>query len=238
MLNRYATLPLYRQLSDDLERRLGQQYAPGDRLPSEAQLAADYAVNRLTVRQAMADLARRGLVTASRGRGTFVAHPPVRYEISPGRDASFSRAMRARGHDVTLRLLRSGSDEDPEVMRQLQTTRPVRRFHLLRSLDAVPWSLTTTWLSAARFRDLDRHWNGSNSLFEVLERHYGVRTVRASRRFTAIPADAVDAKHLTVSIGAPVLQVRGLNTSEDGDPIAFVEHHFRGDRVQFTVDLG
>jgi DNA-binding GntR family transcriptional regulator len=237
MLNRHAPTPLYRQLGDRIEHRIETELEPGDRLPSEGDLAREYDVNRLTVRQALAELVRRGLVETAHGRGTFVAEPPMRYEVSAGSDASFTRTREAAGHRVDLRLLRTTLDEDRGVMRQLRTRRPVRRYQLLRLVDGSAWSLTSTWIASTRFKGLDRHWKGETSLFDALEQHYGVRSVRADRSFAAVPADAVDSEHLTVPLGAPVLVVRGLNTATDGAPVAVVEHHFRGDRVQFTVDL-
>jgi GntR family transcriptional regulator len=237
MLNRHTAVALHRQLGEHLEARLGDEFPPGERLPSESELAREYDVNRLTVRQALADLGRRGLVEASQGRGTFVAHPPVRYEVAAGSDASFSRTMESAGHEVALRFLRLTEDDDAEIMRELRTRRPTRRYHLLRLVDGSPWSLTSTWIAATRFKNLDRHWDGETSLFETLEQHYGIRTVRAGRSFAAVPADVVDAEHLSLPVGSPVLVARGLNVSEQGDPVAIVEHHFRGDRVQFTVDL-
>jgi GntR family transcriptional regulator len=237
MLNRHAAAALHRQLGDHLEARLRDEFRPGDRLPSEAELAGEYDVNRLTVRQALADLGRRGLVEAFQGRGTFVARPPVRYEVAAGRDASFTRTMKREGRDVTLRFLRLTEDDTPEIMRELRTRRPTRRYHLLRLVDGSPWSLTSTWIATTRFKNLDRHWDGETSLFDALEQHYGIRTVRAGRSFAAVPADAVDAEHLSVPVGSPVLVARGLNVTEQGEAVAVVEHHFRGDRVQFTVDL-
>jgi GntR family transcriptional regulator len=237
MLNRHNAVALHRQLGADLEARLRVEFRPGDRLPSEAELAGEYEVNRLTVRQALADLSRRGLVQASQGRGTFVTHPPDRYEVAAGRDASFTHAMERAGREVALRLLRLTEDDDPDVMRELRTRKPTRRYHLLRLVDGTPWSLTSTWIAATRFKKLDAHWDGETSLFDTLEAHYGIRTVRANRSFAAVPADSIDAEHLSIPAGSPVLVARGLNVSEDGEPVAIVEHHFRGDRVQFTVEL-
>jgi GntR family transcriptional regulator len=237
MLNRYSDRPLYRQLTELLVARLDHELRPGDRLPSETELAAEYDVNRLTVRQAIAELARQGLVDAVQGKGTFVAAPAIRYEVAAGRHASFTRAMQSQGHGVEVRLLRATPDEDPGIRRELQTRRRVHRYNLLRVVNGVPWSLTATWLPVSRFPGLHRYWSGDASLFDALEQHYGVRMVRRARSFAAVPADAVDAEHLMLPVGAPVLIARGMNVSEDGEPISLVEHRCRGDRVQFCVEF-
>jgi GntR family phosphonate transport system transcriptional regulator/GntR family transcriptional regulator len=60
---------------------------------------------------------------------------------------------------------------------------------------------------------------------------------RANRTFAAGLAEPSEAEHLQVRIGAPMLEMRGLNVDQDANPVASVQHRFRGDRVQFTVDL-
>jgi DNA-binding GntR family transcriptional regulator len=236
-LNRFSPKPLYRQLCDVLIPKLGTEYAWGDRLPSEAELAAEYDVNRLTVRQAIADLARQGLVDPIQGKGTFVVPPAIRYRIAAGRDASFTAAMADLGHETELRVLRTTRDDDPAIRQELQTRRVVTRYDFLRLVDGAPWSLSRTWIAASRFPGLTRHWSGSSSLYAVLREQYGIRIMRSGRTFSAEPADPVDAEHLMLGVGAPVLVTRGLVVSEHHEPIALTEHRCRGDRVQFTVEF-
>ncbi|MDY7100804.1 MAG: GntR family transcriptional regulator [Actinomycetota bacterium] len=236
-LSRYSDKPLYRQLSDLLLSKLGNEYGWGERLPSEAELAAQYDVNRLTVRQALDDLARQGKVDAVQGRGTFVAPPPIRYRVAAGRDASFTRSMAELGHGVESRSLRTTKDPDPEIRTELRTRRSVTRYDFLRLVDDAPWSLSSTWLTPTRFPGIEDHWAGDSSLFGVLERHYGIRMRRAGRTFSAVPAAPVDAEHLMVAVGAPLLVSRGLIVADDGEPIAVSEHRCRGDRVRFSVEF-
>ncbi|WP_250448164.1 GntR family transcriptional regulator [Actinotalea sp. C106] len=236
VLNRHSTRPLYQQIVDDLETRTAD-LDPGERLPSEGELAREYDVNRLTVRQALAELTRRGVVETVHGRGTFVAAPTLRYRVAAGRDASFTHAMRERGHAVATTLLKVRTEEDPAVARELRTRGTVRRLDLLRTVDGQPWSVTATWLPVGRLRGIEDHWSGDSSLYDVLLEHHGVRMRRAGRTFAAAPATGQDSEHLLVPVGAPVLLVRGLNVDEKGRPVAVVEHRFRGDRVEFGVDL-
>lgn len=236
-LSRFSDRPLYRQLSDTLVAKLGTEYGWGERLPSESELAAHYGVNRLTVRQALDDLARQGKVDAVQGRGTFVAPPPIRYEVAAGRDASFTRAMSELGHTAENRSLRTTKDPDPGIRKELRTRRAVTRYDFLRLVDDAPWSLSSTWLTPTRFPGIEEHWAGDSSLYNVLEQHYGVRMRRDGRTFSAVPAAPVDAEHLMVAVGAPLLVSRGLIVATDGEPIAVSEHRCRGDRVRFTVQF-
>lgn len=69
------------RLSDRLARRLMQQIEggalkPGDRLPTEAQLAATHGVSRSVVREAVHQVKSRGLLRSRQGSGVYVAPPP------------------------------------------------------------------------------------------------------------------------------------------------------------------
>lgn len=236
-INRYANRPIYRQLSDLLEARLTGQARPGDRLPSEAELSEKFDVNRLTVRRALDELNQRGLIETVRGKGSFVAAPRVRYDVSAGRDASFTRSMRDLGHRVGIRLLAVSTTENQELQTELDTSGPVLRCQTLRIVDDEPWSVSVTSIHTERFPGLTEQWTGDTSLFDFLLETHGVRMQRAYRTFAAGLAEPVEAEQLQVRVGVAVLEMRGLNIDQNGRPVAVVQHRFRGDRVQFTVDL-
>jgi GntR family transcriptional regulator len=238
-VNRNSEVPLYRQVARELADRISAgELGPSERLPTESELAEHYGVNRLTVRQALVDLQREGRVTTVQGRGSFVAEAPVRYEVSAGVEASLSRLMKARGSSVEQRLLRTVREPDADMARALGTRGRVDRYELLRLVDGSPWSLTRTWVASARFRDLGSWWPSGESLYEVLADRYGVRMRRGRRTFTAAPASSLDAEHLMVPLGSPLLVMSGVNLDGDGGPAVMVEHRFRGDRVKYVVDLG
>lgn len=237
VINRYADRPVYRQLSDLLEARLVEAARPGDRLPSEAELSQQFDVNRLTVRRALNELSQRGLIETVHGKGSFVASPVVRYDVSAGRDASFTRSMRELGHSVGIRLVASDVVDTPELQDELRTHGDVLVCTTVRLVDDQPWSLSVTSIGAQRFPGLLTEWTGETSLFDFLLERHGARMQRAYRTFSSVLAEPSEAEHLQVRIGAPILEMRGLNVDQDENPIALVQHRFRGDRVQFTVDL-
>src|SRR5690606_31741223 len=70
--------PLHRRIAGDIERRIASgEWRPGFRIPTEAELMAEYGCARMTVSRAMSDLSARALVVRRRRAGTVVAHPPV-----------------------------------------------------------------------------------------------------------------------------------------------------------------
>lgn len=237
MINRYAGQPIYRQLSDLLETRLVEGANPGDKLPSEAELSQEFEVNRLTVRRALDELNQRGLIETVHGKGSFVATQRVRYDVSAGRDASFTRKMRQLGHRVGMTVLSADTIETSDLRAELRTTGPLFVCKTVRLVDDEPWSVSVTSIPTEHFPQLAQQWAGDTSLFDFLLETHGVRMQRAYRTFAAGLAEPVEAEQLRLRVGAAILEMRGLNVDQGGIPVAVVQHHFRGDRVQFTVDL-
>lgn len=228
------TAPRYRQIMSDLQTRIETRMAPGDRLPSESELVAEYGVNRLTVRAAIAELGRLQLVDTEHGKGSFVRQPPNRYVVAADREASLSRAMSEQGRSVSYRLLHSGYDAQPRRFARVTGDRPYR-VDTMRYVDEAPWSLTSTWVHE-RFGDFGEHWLGTTSLYTVFEERYGISMVRRDRSFAAIPADLAVAEYLGIEPAQPVLRVRGVNVdAATSEVVAAVQHCFAGDKVEFAT---
>lgn len=235
-VHRHARKPLYRQVAETIEADLVHASAPGDALPGETALAERFGVNRLTVRQALGELAQRGLVRTVHGRGSFVAEPPIRYEISGSSEASLTRAMERQGLQVRQLLLATELDDDRELRRRLGLRRAVRRWELLRLVDERPWTLTRMWADARRFADLHEQWDGSSSLYGVLADVYDIHLRRLERDVWAEAAGPLDAEQLDVPVGAPILVLEGRNGDQHGEPVMLVHHRGRADRVRFAVE--
>ncbi|UCD37243.1 MAG: GntR family transcriptional regulator [Fidelibacterota bacterium] len=66
--------PLYRQISADIKQQISSgELLPGDQIPSQNELARQYGVSLLTVKQARAELINSGLLYSRVGKGVFVA---------------------------------------------------------------------------------------------------------------------------------------------------------------------
>ena len=89
-----GVVPKHQQLRNILTELATTRLRPGDMLPSERQLCADYGVSRITVREALGQLVSEGLLVRTQGKGTFVAHRPARSRLHI---ASFHEDMRRMG---------------------------------------------------------------------------------------------------------------------------------------------
>ena len=97
-------LPLYGQIRNALRARiLDGSYAPGSQVPSESALGQVFSASRITVRQALSDLQKEGLIYKVHGKGSFVSRPKAFQNVSTLQ--GFAEQMSARGYEVLNQLL-------------------------------------------------------------------------------------------------------------------------------------
>jgi GntR family transcriptional regulator len=211
--------------------------SPGDRLPAEKDLAAWFGVSRMTLRHALAELARRGLVTrtAGRGGGTFVAAPKLEQDLTTL--AGFSEQLRRHGMVAGARVLSARSrPAGPAAAAALRLGEddPVYEVRRVRLGDGRPIALERSLFPAARFPGM-LEFRLDGSLYELLEVKYGLRPHRARESLEPVTAGVREAEALDVLEGAPLMQVERTAYARSGEPLEFARDLFRGDRTRIVV---
>lgn len=229
--------PLYAQLrerlrADILEGRL----APLQQLPSEHELIAAYGISRITVRQALSDLHKEGLVVKVHGRGTFVA--PAHMSQSLSRLAGVGETAAGAGHVVHGQLLAIGdAAADGEVARALGVAPGSRviEWTSLRYLDREPLSLNHSFVPPAFGDRLRRIDFASRDLLSVFERELRLDISHAELEISAGAASRTQARHLKVATAAPVLRLRRIVYATDGTPLQLETTVYRSDEFSYRV---
>jgi GntR family transcriptional regulator len=230
-----SPLPLYAQLREILTEEIAT-LRPGDRLPSEPQIVETFKVSRATVRQAIAELERAGLLERRRGFGTFVVdRRNMSWQVQS--EHGWHEDMIRRGHRVSTRILHQGLDRAPgwvvEALR-LGGDRTIR-IDRVRSIDDAVVLFIRNYLhpelcAAALDADLT-----DSSLYAWLEQRYGLRVKTGTRTVRATAAHAKEAKILGVRPGAPLLHVEAISLDERRGPFECYEAWHRGDRASLYV---
>ncbi|HEY0389886.1 MAG TPA: GntR family transcriptional regulator [Gaiellales bacterium] len=235
-----TTAPRYRQVADVLAAEIESgSLEPGARLPSERTIAQRHGLSRMTARQAVELLLRRGLVTRRPGSGTYVA--PGRVEHSLQRFAGFSEQMRAQGIEpggrvLTVRLLR-GEGSEAERALELVNGDACWMLKRVRFGNREPLVVEESYVPASVCPDLTRHDLAHSSLYEVMNRAYGVDPVRAHETIEPTACEPDAARHLGARAGAPCILVTRLAFDAAGRPVEYARDIYRGDRARFVVDL-
>jgi GntR family transcriptional regulator len=210
---------------------------PGERLPAEKDLAAWFGVSRMTLRHALGELARRGLVTRAVGRngGTFVAEPKLEQDLTTL--AGFSEQLRRRGMVAGARVLTAASrPAGPAAAAALGLAEgdPVHEVRRVRLADGKPIAAERSLFPAALCPGmLDCRLDGS--LYELLEVKYGLRPHRARESLEPVTAGVREAEALEIPEGAPLMLVERTAYAQSGQPVEFARDLFRGDRTRLVV---
>lgn len=232
------SLPVWQQIRDDLAGDIAQKrYTTGDRLPTEADLATRFGVNRHTVRRALKDLADQGLVHARRGAGVFVTGVQMSYRL--GRHTRFTQNLAEAGHTGGRTILRAetlpASTEEAKAL-GLPRKALVHLLETVASADGAPIIYGVSVLPAARLDGFLEAHRDALSITKALEQCGIDDYRRQSTRLIATTATGALARHLRLPEGAPVLRATSVNVLEDQTPIEYGRSWFATDRVELVVD--
>ena len=235
--NRKGGGPLYVQLRGHLENAIrAGALKPGQALPSERELAELSGISRITVRKAVQDLARSGLVVQRQGSGTSVAPTLNRVEQSLSRLTSFSEDMALRGKRVRSQWLERGlfaPSVNETVVLGLKPHGQVARISRLRLADDVPLAIERASLSTDYLPDPE---NVQSSLYAHLDSR-GCKPVRAIQRIRAVSLDPDDAALLDVEEDAAGLSIERVSYLASGQVVEFTQSKYRGDAYEFVAEL-
>ncbi len=230
--------PAYAQIEDRLTEAISSgDLRTGDRLPAERDLAEQLGVSRMTLRQALQTLERRGLVRRTVGRqgGTFIAEPKIERDVAV---AGLTELLRRQGHRAGATVL--SAHEGSSSSRTAAALGLDRGAHVLevvrlRLSDGEPLALEQSLFPAERFAGLlDLQLDGS--LYGLLESTYRVPVRRAVERLEPIIAGAREAQLLSVGVGSPLLLVERTAFDAHGVPVEYARDRFRGDRTRVIVE--
>lgn len=213
---------------------------PGDRLPTEPELVAQFEAGRHSVRRAVAELAKEGKLSVQQGRGTFIESAPhLTYAI--GKRTRLRSNMNAQASDVSGELL--GAERvaaSPRVAEALNLApgAPVLESRRITFADGTPIAFGSVFHDVARFPDFVERRSVLGSATETYK-SYGIGDyLRGETTLHSRQARAEEAKLLRQHPDLPVIVIRAIDTLLDGSPISFSQVIWSASRVKFTMSGG
>jgi GntR family transcriptional regulator len=230
---------LYARIEETIATEIAQgEYRPGDQLPTEDALLQRFQVSRITVRRAIQNLVRRGLLEIRRGLGTFVLSPRIEAELT--RLTGFVEDMNAAGRKATARVLsQSIVAASARVAEHLQLAKgtKVMQIKRVRLAGGLPISFDETYLLLPLGKQIVRNDLRLHPIFTLLEEEYGVQLVEADYELEAVIATKAIADALQVRVGSPIFQIERTSMTTGNQPIDYEVLSYRGDLVRFVTKL-
>lgn len=230
--------PLYVRLAQLLrEPILSKHVAPGEYLPGEKELAAYFHVSRDTVRHAVSELTKEGLVEVNRGFGVVVVDRQIEAPIVGL--SGFVEDMQALGLVPTARVVSVRTitaDERTTQELRLPPEAEVVEIRRVRLANDVPISYDITWLPRWIGDKIAGEDLTSEPIFSLLEKKYDIPLLEADYRISAGNADAETSRALQVDENSRILEIERTSYCKDG-PIDYERLLFCADRLKFRMRL-
>lgn len=234
-----SPVPLYTQVKESLrEHILNGQYQAHAQLPAESELSSIFSVSRITVRQALSDLQKEGMIFKIPGKGTFVSKPKAIQALT--RLEGLSEAMSRNGHEIYNQVVSHLSIAAPPDVAQhlrLAAGAQVTEIKRIRHLNREPLSVEVTYLPQDIGDRLRREDLATRDIFVILENDLGIALGHADLQVDATVSDATLSQALRIEQGSALLRIERLTHTADGVPLDFEYLHFRGDAFQYRLQV-
>ena len=217
-----GSIPLYMQIKDLLVARVTEgEWAPGDIIPSEMQLARELNVSQGTVRKAITELVENNVMVRRQGRGTFVAAHDGDRALFHFFHIVNDSGTKILPESKTLSCRRKRASRQEVSKLKLPYGAQVVCIERIRTLDDQPIIIETIILPAESFGDLGKRQAGNlpNTLYELYETQFGITIHRAEEQLRAVAATDRDASLLGLDAGTPLLEIERTALTLGGTPV-------------------
>ncbi len=237
-LDRTSPVPLYLQIKEwMLDQIRTGRWPQRYKLPAEEDLAGAVGVSRGTLRKAIAELVREGVLHQIHGKGTFVTAGGIEQPLAQ-RLSAFSELLEERGIRYSTRVLQQRVEEPAGRVASLLRLEPGQQVvHLarIRLVESCPVAYMENYVPVHLAPGLERVDFARQGLFRTLEQDYGLTLAWGQRTFEALGAEGEVAEYLELPAGAPVFYIQQVVYLDDGRPVEFSDVWLRGDRFRLSA---
>jgi GntR family transcriptional regulator len=225
------------ELARDALLEIVDDLGVGSAIPPERRLAADLGISRPTLRAAIEELVREGLLVRRHGSGTYVAEPKIALPLTM---TSFSEDMRQRGMRPGSRVLSFEEEAAGAKLGARLKISPVDRTWAIRRL-----RLADDETMAIEFLHVPRHIAPTltrrdlegDSFHDLLTSRYGITVAAGTQTIEPTVTNDEEAAVLGVPVHAPAFLFERTSTSDKGEVVEFARSIYRGDRYRLVTEL-
>lgn len=243
-IDRNLPIATYFQIARDLQSRIGGgEWNATRKLPSEAQLAHDYGVSRMTVRQALAELDKDGIVQRRQGVGTFIGDAVEghgRVTMTMSSTMLVRKALVDMGYDPEARLTQAKvipvPSEDIARALQIREDENVAFFERSFIVDGKGLVLSRSFLPHRLVEGIVDRPLEHDSIHRTLADRYSIYVQRSQRWIEAVRATDDEAEALSVEVGSPQLLLTSLFFDTRSLPVEYVRTVWPGDSIRIFLE--
>jgi len=237
-INRDSPIPVYYQVANDIKNRIiHEEWGRNGQIASENQLVEQYGISRVTLRQALADLEKDGIIKRYRGKGAFVNENPnqfiheLKYSLVTGNyQTDKNQTMRAE-----ILELKKFENPDKPVCDALKISESSHIIYFKRVfyLDNKPIAVGKSWLPADLVPNMDIDGLINNSLSQTIMERYQLNTVRVDDVLETVRSTSTERELLDAPYDTPLILIKGISYLDNGLPLEYSNTFWLGDRVRF-----
>jgi len=235
------TLPRHVQVQQRIQAMLRRaEFVPGDRIPSERELAEQLGISRMTVRRAVDHLVKMGVLERDSTAGTRVSQPKVQRVLGEERLNSLTQMVAATGGvpgGYVLSFEKAAATELLSEHLKVALSTPLVKIKRVRLVDYVPFCVETSILPAEAFPGLSvDDVDGDHSLYQILEQRYGLEVGLGESTISVAQARMDEATILRLPATAPVLVFRSTVRDRQDRPFEYLYSVNHPDLVTFSFN--
>ena len=241
-INRDSPVPVYYQVAADLRSRIIHgEWGMNGQIPSENELVQQYEFSRVTIRQALAELEKDGIIKRYRGKGAFVNENPsqflheLKYSLVTGNyELQGEQRMRAE----VLEIVKfPDTYKAVEWALELEPGSAVVYFKRLFYLDEKTIAIGKSWLPADLVPGLEEEGLINNSLSKTITERYHLNAVHVDDVLETVRPTMNEIKLLDATYDSTLILIKGLSRLDNGRPLEYSNTYWLGDRVRFRISL-
>jgi GntR family transcriptional regulator len=230
-----AKAPLYHAVKETLRQQVVEKYQPGDRIPPEADLTAMFGVSQITVRRAIQDLVREGLLYRRQGKGTFVSGPKLVQNLTILN--SFIQMVVEQKRTIRSETISISELEPSETANYSELSPPVLEVVRKRIVDDEPFAINSSYYSTNAFPEMRQllEKDPNLSIYRLLQERYDVEVSVQEQTLEITFADDWEAALLDIEPGSPAFLFNIKTQNQRRKVIEYVRAVYRSDRCKFTM---
>lgn len=227
-------IPLYIQLKNELLKDIRSNYKPSDLLPAEGKLEKYYKVSRITVRRAIEELEKEGILVKKQGKGTFVKEQKILYDANA--IGSLTQRLQKQNHILKTKLIEFEVIEGEHYVKDLLKCNTLLCIKRFRVFDDVPFALMKNYLDINKVPKLKEKFL-VESLYTFLKEEYAIDFYNAEETVSAKAASKEEAKKLDIVEKDPLLVLQRLSFDKHNNPLEYSDILIKADMYKHKIIL-